>query len=208
MVDNRWFDELPSSHEQYLWLQNIPTKIDKIINFGCWHGDEPFKLLWTLDSSEIQIIEIDQMNVNNFKKLNKHLDTRIPESISNRNSTILCTDISNKNLKIKDNYYDLAFCKDVLYNLYNNQNKLLQTIENMVTAVKPNGYIIVIEPKYGVDHQLIESFLPEIKIPIPISQPKSMKSLFSNFQLKINEDIHDAPDYSYIYQKMGGTNEI
>lgn len=206
MAKESWFDSLTmiGLRKHHFWLTNLPTQVETIVNFGCMSGSEPFALIWTLDAKEVTVIEIDKYYI---EVLNNEIDIvshRYPKSLQGRTIKLINGDMTKPLPELSDQYFDLAYCEDILYAILLNQGSqaLEQGIMQMVRVVKPNGYIIAVEPKFGAEFETV--FHPILKIPynIPIqkSEPKDMSYLFSSKELQ-KIDVVGCPQYAYCYQK-------
>lgn len=203
MIQESWFDYLKMPpifglREDYSWLGNLPSKIERIANFGCYSYVEPFKLIWTLDAKEIMVVDIDERNIEGLHNKEDIIKQHIPESLQNRKINGVCGDMTTPLLELPDQYYDLAYCEDVLYTLQN-IDALERGILQMIRVVKPNGFIIAVESKFGVQFETWKLGKP-IFPPVPISEPKDMSTLFSSKRLK-KVEISCCPPYTYCYKK-------
>jgi SAM-dependent methyltransferase len=207
MKHDEWFDSLIMCNLRmhHLWLGNIPSRIDKIVNFGCWSGGEPFALLWTLNANEVVVVEIEEKFIEEFRKQIEIVKHRYPESIHNRSIKYICRDMTETLSELPDQCYDLAYCEDVLYTIPLNRdmNALDRGINQMIRVVKSNGYIIAVEPKFGAkfEKRKVSNFGIEISIPVPITSPDDMNALFTSRGLR-SINITNSPPYAYCYQKI------
>lgn len=205
MINKDWFTFLQTVclQDHYSFLENIPTKIDRIVNFGCWTGDEPFALLWTLDSSEITVVEIEHKHLLCFQEELKIVSHRISQSMLGRHVKLLCRDMSQNISELPNRYYDLAYCENVLYYLQDQPNLLKNSISQMIRILRPGGYIVANEPKFGVNFEEREELFmgQKNKRPYPLNEPSDINFLFSSTAL-IKKDIIQFPKYAYCYQKL------
>ncbi len=201
-----WFDVLQviRSREHYSWLSGIPDPIERIVNFGCWSGSEPFALLWTLDANEIAVIEIEEKFLKDLVEQIEIIHTKQPGSMQGRTITYICCDMTMPILDLQDQYFDLAYCEDVLYSLLiqGGSAAVDQGIQQMIRVVKQTGFIVAVEPKYGVNFQTRKSdssVLP-ISLPVPLNEPDDMTDRFSSKRLN-KYAIPNSPTYAYCFQK-------
>lgn len=204
MIHESWFDSLTmvSLRQHHLWLENLPSRVERIANFGCWSGGEPFALMWTLDATEVMVVEIDERNIGEFREQIDIVAIRYPESLHDRAVNFICRDMTNSLPELPDQYFDLAYCEDVLYTLpiQGGSQALERGILQMTRVVKPNGYIIAVEPKFGAEFETRKVLGVNLSIPIQKSEPKDMSNLFASKGLKQLE-ISSSPPYAYCYQK-------
>jgi SAM-dependent methyltransferase len=149
-VDPRWFEQLETTEilEHYTWLQSLSNEVDRIINFGCWTGKEPFALLWTLDASEISVVDKNSSHLANLETVKHDINT---SSMQGRYIHPSITgDMTQEINEIKANDYDLSYCEEVLYQVYlEGEEKFKAAIRQMIRVVKPGGYIVAVENKVG-----------------------------------------------------------
>ena len=203
MIQESWFDclKMPTIfglREDYSWLGNLPSRIERIANFGCYSCVEPFKLIWTLDAKEVMVVDIEERNIEELHNKEDIIKQRIPESLQERKIKCVCGDMTTPLPELLDQYYDLAYCEDVLYTLQN-IDALERGISQMIRVVKPNGFILAVESKFGVQFETWKLGKPIIP-PVPISEPKDMSALFSSKGLK-KVEISGCPPYTYCYRK-------
>jgi SAM-dependent methyltransferase len=204
MINQVWFDSLTQIglREHLLFLANLPTQVERIANFGCWSGDEPFALLWTLNSSEIVVVEIKQEHIKTLQEEMDIISHRYPQSLQERTVNVLCRDMSQSIPELPSEYFDLAYCENVLYNLQKQPDALEYAISQMLRVTKQGGYIIAVEPKFGVEYKRQEIEFVGKKIPrfYPLNEPRDMSPLFESKGLtKI--DVTECPDFAYCYQR-------
>lgn len=199
MINGSWFNILPPDpqkaglSEHYSWLANLPSRVQRIANFGCSGSGEPFALLWTLDAKEIMVVERDAHFLGEFHNLVNKVRKGLPESLDGRVITEVCADMTNSIAGLPSGYYDLAYCEDVLYTLPSQVGALERGVSQMIRVVKPNGYVTAFESKFGAR---FDGNWP----PNRISEPRDISYLFLSDELKKLE-ISSCPPYSYCYQK-------
>jgi ubiquinone/menaquinone biosynthesis C-methylase UbiE len=167
-------------------------------------GGEPFALLWILDAQEVTVVEIDENFLGEGLEQNEIVASRYPESLKDRIVNFVRGDMTDPLPELPNQYFDLAYCEDVLYTLLlqGGSESLEQGISQMIRVVKPNGFIIAVEPKFGAEFKMQENKVlgVDISIPIQISPPKDMSGLFSSHGLR-KLAIPGSPLYTYCYQK-------
>ncbi len=191
--------------ERLSWLANLPSRVERIANFGCWSGGEPFALLWTLDAKEVTVVEIEGKFIEGLREQLEIVELQYPESLRCRSVTPLCVDMTSPIPELPDRYFDLAYCEDVLYTLPlgGDTGPLERGILQMIRVVKPNGFVIAVEPKFGAKFETrkLEGLGIAISTPVQISEPKDMSDLFSSHGLR-KIDIPSCPPHAYCYQKI------
>ena len=117
MIHESWFDSLTmvGLRQHHLWLENLPSQVERIANFGCWSGGEPFALMWTLDATDVMVVEIDERNIGEFREQINIVNIRYPESLQGRVVNYVCGDMTNSLPELQEQYFDLAYCEDVFY---------------------------------------------------------------------------------------------
>ena len=206
MTHSAWFDALRvvNQKEHYSWLANLPIKVESIANFGCWSGSEPFALLWTLDAREIVVIEMEGKFIESLDEQLEILSSLRPESLRGREIQTLSRDMKTPIPELADRRYDLAFCEDVLYSLaiQGGAKAVESGIRQMTRVVKPNGFVVAVEPKFGVEFetQRSDALGIDIPVPIPATDPVDMSGFFS-IEGFTNVEILNCPPYTYSYQR-------
>lgn len=104
--------------------------------------------------------------------------------------------------ELANGYFDLAYCEDVLYTLpiQGGLEALERGILQMIRVVKPNGFIIAVESKFGAEFETLKVLGVDMSIPIRKSEPKDMSPFFASKGLKKLE-IQGCPPHTYCYQK-------
>jgi SAM-dependent methyltransferase len=205
MTHEAWFDALRMvrQREHYSWLANLPGSVERIANFGCWSGCEPFALIWTLDPHEITVVEIDEKFLEGLREKQEILNLQHPQSIRDREIDYLCRDMTIPIPELPDRHFDLAYCEDVLYALpiQGGSAAVDRGIIQMIRVVKPKGFVVAVEPKFGADFATRRSKVLGIPIslPIPRSDPEDISDLFSSKGL-VKLEIPSCPPYTYCYQ--------
>lgn len=204
MSSDNWYGALrvPNQHAHYSWLIELTQSIDRIVNFGCWSGCEPFALLWILGAKDITVVEKEEKNIAEFFEQKSIVTNLYPKSLQGRSINTLVQDMSLHTPELPDQYFDLAYCEDVLYSLDidGGTTAVDNGIEQMIRVVKPKGLIIAVESKFRAKFKTRTSKLFDIPITIPVreSEPESMDGFFvSKGLLKI--EITGQPPFSYCY---------
>ena len=104
-------------------------------------------------------------------------------------------------------YYDLAYCNEVLYSVFEESEQKLQVaVDKMISVVRPGGWVVAVETKIGAEIQEVEIPLPggpsgqQIVRHIPVSDPIDISPLFESARL-VKVSLDDAPEWSYCYRK-------
>ncbi len=209
MPKSRWFDALSvvNQEEAHSWLAGIPKPINRIANFGCWAGSEPLALLWTLGANEITVVEIEQKFLGELDEQISILEARFPESLKGLVIRRLCRDMTIFIPELSDSYYDLVYTRDTLYALpyQGGEQALGRALDQTFRILKPGGFLVVVEPKFGATFETRESGFPGIPItvPIPISEPQDMSPIFMSKGFQ-RYDLQDCPPYAYCFAKPQG----
>jgi SAM-dependent methyltransferase len=204
--DQEWFDELrvPGQQDRYSWLTNLLSPVESIVNFGCWSGCEPFALLWTLDAHEITVVEMEQKCLDDLDEQLQIITTHHSLAVEGREIRAVQRDMKFPIPEVQDQYFDLAYCEDVLYSvlIQGSMDAVKLAISQMIRVVKPSGFIVAVEPKFGVDFETRRSEASRIPIfvQIPKTEPLDMSELFLSNDLDLL-DILDSPPYAYCCQK-------
>lgn len=204
-VNPQWFQRLRTVGllETYAWLAQLRDSVNSIVDFGCW-SSEPFALLWTLDASEIVIIEKKaehlEQELGPLEEL-EVLRNVIPESLNGRKVQFIVADMALQIEGLSSDKYDLSFCKDVLYFMEDDLQIVRNAITEMSRIVKPSGLLIAAEPKLGAKFKSVSQHLfgNKIEVPVPVSDPIDNSYLFESVGL-IRNDIEGAPEWTYCYQ--------
>jgi SAM-dependent methyltransferase len=205
MIKESWFDSLTvvGLRGQHSWLANLPSRVERIANFGCWSGSEPFALIWTLDAIEVMVVEKEEKNLNELVEQIDIVKHRCPESLQERTLEYVCRDMTEHLPELPDQYFDLAYCEDVLYilQLHGGAKAVERGISQMIRVVKPNGFIVAVESKFDAKFETRKVLGVDMAVPIRLSEPKDMSSLFVSKGLRKLE-IPSCPSYTYCYQRI------
>lgn len=204
-VNPRWFSLLEQAYarQSFEWLIPLKASVDRIINFGCWQGHEPFALIWTLDATEVIVVEIKPEYIGTFNQKLENIELSKPEALEGRSVKPLVGDVTKTNHELPANYFDLAFCDNVLYYFSDDNLALQNAIGEMKRVVRLGGWIVAKEPKYGADHKEVEYdfFEQKMKMWVPVTEPKNMSAFFESAGLK-KLRLENTPPYTYCYQKV------
>jgi SAM-dependent methyltransferase len=199
-VDPECFKQIDlQAKVRYEWVGQLRPKVEKIINFGCWESDEPFALLWTLDASEIVVIEKEEIHLIRPKQRLKTLNEVKPLCMDGRSVEFITADMSEKVAELPSDYFDLAFCENVLYNLHEPYLKLLQQVVHEISRiVVRGGWIVAVEPKIGAKFEKTE--IAGITFHNQVSEPINISSLFEEIGM-VKFNLETSPRYTYCYLK-------
>jgi SAM-dependent methyltransferase len=206
-VNPNWFPT-PNWKKRFEWLAPLSALVESIANFGCSLGsDEPFLLMWTLDATEVKVIEKEKEHVNAAKEELENLRTENPGCLEGRCVKFVIADmLSTTEAELPSNYFDLAYCDEVLYYMEPDCQKVQDAINVMARVVKPGGWIIAVESKIGAEFKEVTDdfesklFGRKINKPVRVSDPKNISPLFEAAGL-VRCSLEDAPEYSYCYRK-------
>lgn len=207
-IDPSWFSSLGKARKRqggkallpFQWLIPLKSEVEYIANFGCWGGEEPFELLWTLDASEVVIVEKKGQNLKNFEDVLRKVEGLVPTSLEGRSFQPITADMTTQISSLSGNHFDLAFCKNVLYSIGEDPQAVQNAINEMVRITKEGGFVIAVEPKFRREFEGKEGMLGKISIPKKGSEPEDMSRFFKSAGLsKISLD--NAPAHSYCYKK-------
>ena len=209
-VNPNWFNQLEGSDYQkaYSWLLTLGIQAETIADFGCWIGIEPFALLWTLNASEIAVVEINKEHLQRFKGRIENIQQGNPECLEGRTIKPILADMCLPVAELQSNYFDLAFCDNVLYNMKIDQPdfaKVQSAINEMARVVRPGGCVVVYEPKMGVKYEEKNvplgngSFFPTHE---PLNDPVDISGCFTRAGL-VRADLEIPPGQClYVYLKV------
>jgi hypothetical protein len=155
-VDPAWLKQLhySASHAQrYRDLLAGMQAAEKVVSFGLFQkGREPFYLMWLLNAAEISVVEIKQEYIDEFKRLITEFRDRTPEGFQGRTIKPVVADMAQPVTELAGDYFDLAFCDNVLYSVNRNQpdlERVGQAIHEMARVIRPGGTIVAYEPQMG-----------------------------------------------------------
>lgn len=191
---------------EYEWLRSLHSAIDSIADFGCWATEvstcsEPYALLWTLEATRVVVIDKNPEYIQNAQNWLGAFCERHPH-FQDYNLEFIVGDMTVKIDGLDADTFDLAYCKNVLYNMYTDSKKLQASIKEMARIVKTDGWIIAIEPKMGVEYREVPLaiFNGGMSLPCPTSEPIDIGHLFEAVGL-VRVNMDDAPAWSYLYKR-------
>jgi hypothetical protein len=161
------------------WLSQLSSSVESIANFGCW-SSEPFVLMWTLDATEVKVIEKEEENLSKPfgpKEQFEYLKRNLPSALEGRSIEFITKDMSKRVDELRPNYFDLAYCERVLCYSLPDLQKVQSSINEMTRVVKPGAWVIAVNE-------------PEI----------DFRPLFTRVGL-IEERLKGAPEKAYCYRK-------
>lgn len=160
--------------ECFQWLSPLRAFVEHIADFGCWGGSEPFALLWTLDAAEVVVIEKARANLAKFEEELEKLEVTTPSALVERNIQTVVADMSSRIPALTPDYFDLAFCENVLYYMASDPTAVQAAVNEMVRVTKIGGWVIAVEPKFGAQFETVEQNIFGVKLTVPqqISEPK------------------------------------
>ena len=131
-------------------LAVLKPAVSRIVNFGCWPnggGFEPCALIWTLDASEVVVVEKKDECVRLAQEKVEGLRKRIPDCFESRLIRFLPRDMTNPIPELSQDYFDLSYCERVLLQVYQEHGEqgLTKAIAQTVRAVRPGGWVIACE---------------------------------------------------------------
>jgi SAM-dependent methyltransferase len=197
---------------EYEWLMPLRVQVESIADFGCWPSEEgrcsePYALLWTLEATRVVVIDKNPEYIRNAQKWLE--STRGSHHyFKSYNLEFIVGDMTDRNDALGESAFDLSYCANVLYNMYNDPEDLRASINVMARVVKPNGWVIAVEPKMGVEFKQApcEMLGGKISMPVPISEPADVSHHFEAIGL-VRVKLDNAPDWSYCYKKQAGAAE-
>lgn len=191
---------------EYEWIKPLASSVHTIANFGHWAGNpeqanpEPYTLLWTLEATKIVVIDKNPEYIQNAQKWLRL--TRAQHSYFDAYDLEFITGDITQQTDLEENSFDLAYCENVLYYMFSDSDAtmLQDSINEMARVVKPNGWVITIEPQMGVRFEEMLNPVFGMPQPIPKSEPVDIGSFFGVAGL-IAHALDDAPHHTYCYRK-------
>jgi ubiquinone/menaquinone biosynthesis C-methylase UbiE len=207
-VSANWFDQLHtvSLQHHFEWLSQLRTSIESVVNFGCWKSSEPFALLWALDATEVVVVEEKEEHLAEPKDELERLKRSKLGCLEGRSVRFITADMSTTVTELPTNHFDLAYCEDVLYYMQADLQRVQNAINEMARVVKPGSWVIAIEPKLGatfeeVTDNLFSKLGREVSMPVRVSDPEDISSLFEAVGLERVKLEENAPAWWYCYRK-------
>ncbi len=215
-----WFEQIarpaPFNDAQLNFFTKLGIdQVERIANFGCWcevddfwednpvfsGGVEPFNLLWVFDASEIVVLDKEAQHIKAFQRKLAAWQQANPESLWGRSISTIVADMTSPTIPdLPTEYFDLAYCFNVLYymNAGGSDNEQVNAaISTMKRAVRPGGYVLVVEPKMGIG-EAKSSYPPNANGHRVISECFEQAGL----QQESLPFPYEA-DYIYLYKKLG-----
>jgi SAM-dependent methyltransferase len=210
VVRRNWFASLRKAglQQHLMWLKPLSASVESIVDFGCWGSSEPFVLLWTLDASEVVIVEKEEDNLRWPKNEWEILRKTNPDSLIGRSVAFVTADMRKPVPELPSGHFDLAFCENVLYQIEmeSGWQGVQDAIDEMARVTKPGGWIIAVESKIGAEFEQVTNdiaskvFGHEIAMPVRTGDPKDISSSFETAGL-LAVGLTSVPDWSYCYKK-------
>lgn len=197
-----------SLRREHEWLAPFRSYVDSIADFGCWatEGDicsEPFALLWTLNASQIVVIEKNPDYVHNAQEWLESTRENYP-FFKAYNVTFVQGDMTNSaDTKRYEGKFELAFCHNVLYYMQNDNDEMQKAINTMKSVLKSGGWLIAIEEKIDVKYNSTSVKITSgVTMPrqIPKNEHTDISHLFESEEWE-RVDLPNAPEWSYCYRK-------
>ena len=154
---------------------------ERIVNFGCGNGFETLALVCALGANEAigidndgemirqarDYLEMIKENVQSIFDLVYHRpclkswwENKVPDPLKGLRKELIETsvafieaDIAKPIAELDCDYFDLAYCREVLYNIRENQGKdeVKSAINQMARVVKNSGWVVAVEPAISRD---------------------------------------------------------
>ena len=189
----------------YKWLTPLQESVETLVDFGCWATNggtcfEPYALLWTLQAKRVTVIDNNPDYIQNALSWLETHRKQYPY-FKDYDLEFLEGDLTTNISTLHTDFFDLAYCKNVLYYMDDDMKSLQSAINEMVRTVKSGGWLIVVEPKFKAKFEEQELGIgSKATMPVQVSEPEDMSEYF-HFAGLIKKNLEDAPPYSYCYQK-------
>jgi SAM-dependent methyltransferase len=192
--------------DDYRWLAPLRSTVTAVADFGCWAsaGDtcsEPYALLWTLGAERVVVIDRNQEYVTNAR--NWLCDVcRMHPYFQDYQVEFIVGDMTERIDLLGDEDLEMSYCHDVLYNMQEDLAALRRAIDQMGRVVKPGGWLIAIETKFGAEFEEaeVEFMAGKFTVPRQLTAPTDIGHHFEELGLR-RVDLPGAPPYSYSYRK-------
>lgn len=195
------------------FLKGLKNEINDMVIFGFWSGNEPKSILHTLDAKSVMVIEKNWSYIERFRQNYKH-ENKIG---------FICADMTSDIPALKPENYDLAFCRNVLYQLINSDE--ITQAENVLggeyrrkDGLDAQLYInlkVAVQQAFRNDNSALKQGIHQMSK--GIKQGGYIIAVESQlFNYELNKDIEeiflseglkpftldDAPSYTFSYQKI------
>ncbi len=155
--------------------------------------------MFTLNAIEVKVIEMEEGHLTNVKEELEYLRRKAGSYFNERTIDFIIADMTTTIPDLPPNYFDLSYCENVLYYMSSDSSKLQSAINELAMVVKPDGWIIAVEPKAGAKFEMQQ--VPLLgDIPVQVSDPVDISSFFDTAGL-LRVNLSEAPDWSYCYKK-------
>jgi len=144
------------------WLVTSGAPGERIVNFGCRNGFETLALVCALGANEAIGIDNDGGMI---RQARTHLEmvkvqlmwwweNKVPDTLKGLRKELVGTsvafieaDIAKPIAELDCDYFDLAYCREVLYNIREDQGKdeVKSAINQMARVVKNSGWVVAVE---------------------------------------------------------------
>lgn len=185
-------DQIPSFHTAGLlkdlgWLRQLSVPVEKIVIFGC-ESSEPFVLFWMLEASELKVVEKDDNSLSDIESMGPREELEFlcknhPNIYKPNSVEFIIADMSTTIPELPSDYFDLAFCENVLYFMEDDSKALKNAVTQMVRVAKPGGWVIAVESQFGETHP-----------------PKDISCLFDSMGLVL-VTLNGSPPWAYCFIK-------
>ena len=143
-VNPNWFSHLWTANlwGSFEWLLPLSGSVETVVSFGC-SSSEPLALLWILDATEVKVIEKEEERLIERRQELAVLTRQLPSAFEGRSVEFIAADMSLQVNRLPSEYFDLAFCRDVLYQIHLDAGleRVQDAIAEMTRVVRPGGWI-------------------------------------------------------------------
>lgn len=192
--------------DEFRWLVPFRSFVTSIANFGCWasSGDtcsEPYALLWTLAARRVIVLDRNADYVRNAWDWLRRARRTHPY-FQEYQVEFVVGDMTQGNGGLEEEAFELAYCRDVLYNMQDDSEALRIAIGEMARVVRPGGWVVAIESKLGADFEEdeVKCGTATLTVPIQLTDAIDISRYFEEAGLR-RVDLADAPPHSYCYRK-------
>ena len=186
-VDPYWYTILNAGPEpgHLSWLSQLKGFVNSIADFGCW-SDEPLVLMWTLDATEVVVVERDPANLSRAKEDRDLLERTVPDALRGRSLRFIVADMTEvlDEARLRSDHFDLAYCERVLYHM-SDPTQVQVAVSEMARTVKPGGRVIAVESMPDQQGN------PRLGILAPLFEKAGL----------LEENLDNAPEDAHCYRK-------